>query len=107
MTDRVTAGVVLRSPGGTSVVDGGAVDAESVGRHLPDADALAEAGRRLAGLGFEVGQLGPVTISIAGDAGLFERTFGTAGPPGVPRVPEELADLVADVVFPERPQLHV
>jgi hypothetical protein len=107
MTDRVAAEVVLRSPAGTSVVDGGAVDAESVGRHLPDAGTIAAASRRLSGLGFQIGQKGPVTIAITGDGALFERTFGTSGPPGEPRVPDELADLVVAVTFPERPQLHV
>jgi hypothetical protein len=103
MTERMTAEVVLRSPAGTSVVDGGAVDAESVGRHLPDPGTVAEASRRLAGLGFEVVQEGPVTIAIAGDRGQFERTFGA----GEPHVPGELADLVAAVTFPEPPQLHL
>jgi hypothetical protein len=106
LTDLVTAEVVLRSPAGTSVVDATEpIDASTVGGHMPSQEAVAEAARRLAELGFDVAQGGPVTVTVRGEPELFERTFGTAGPGGEPEVPQGLRDVVAAVAFPQKPEL--
>lgn len=113
--ERVTAQCILRAPHGGSVLDQPeAPDAETADRLVPAPEAFDDATARLAGLGFDVGDRGAATLTVVGDRALFERVFstrlewaeepGAGGPSWRPErpvvVPDELADLVAGLVFP-------
>jgi hypothetical protein len=108
MSDPVIAEVVVRSPGGQSILDApGAVDAETVERYRPTADALRDAATRLRERGFTIVQEGPTSLTVSAEPALFEQVFATsAGPERAARVPEDLADVVAGVTFPRPPELH-
>lgn len=116
--ERVAAQCVIRAPGGGSVLDAPeAPTAETADRLLPAPETFDEAAARLAALGFDVGDRGAVTLTVAADRTLFERVFstrlewaeepGAGGPSWRPErpavVPDELADVVAGVVFPIAP----
>jgi hypothetical protein len=113
--ERVSAQCVLRAPDGRSILDAPeGPGAETAERQMPAPEAFDEAAARLERLGFDVGDRGAATLTVSGDRALFERVFstrlewaeepGTGGPSWRPErppvVPDELADVVAGVVFP-------
>jgi len=103
--ETVIAEVVVRAPDGSSILDApGPITEETVDRYRPSDETTAEAAARLEALGVEVLGKGPTGLTISAEREVFERTFGTVTGPIA--VPEELADLVAGVVLPERPELH-
>lgn len=105
MSKPVIAEVVVRAPDGSSILDApGPVTEETVDRYRASDETSAEAAARLEALGIDVLGRGPTGLTISAERELFERTFGTATHPIT--VPEELADLIAGVVLPERPELH-
>jgi serine protease AprX len=110
MPDPVIAEVVVRSPDGTSILDAPTpLDAETIARYRPSADALRDAANRLGERGFAIVQEGPTSITISADRELFERTFSTSpgAETGAPaQIPPDLADVVAAVTFPRPPELH-
>jgi hypothetical protein len=66
-------------------------------------EANAEAAARLEALGIDVVGRGPTGLTISAPRDVFEQVFGTATDPIA--VPGELADLIAAIVLPERPEL--
>jgi hypothetical protein len=105
MDETVIAEAVVRAPDGSSILDvAGPVTEETIGRYRASEEAIAEAAARLEALGIKVVARGATGLTISAARELFERTFGTARD-GI-AVPEELADLIAGIVLPERPQLY-
>jgi hypothetical protein len=105
VTEPIIAEVVVRARDGSSILDApGAITEETIDRYRASEETRAEAAARLEALGFDVLGSGPTGLTISAERELFERTFGTATAPIT--VPEELADLIAGVVLPERPELH-
>ncbi len=115
---QVTAQVVLRAPDGSSVLDAAEPPtAETVERYRPNAETFEKAGRRLAELGFRVGDRGASGLTVSGEPKLFERVFSTTldargeGEGVAPSweatrpviIPDDLASFVAGVVFPIAP----
>jgi hypothetical protein len=79
MAETVTAQVILRSPAGTSVLDTQeAITAENVAKYRVGKEVIAEATKKLEGLGFQVLQAGPTNLTISGNKALFERIFQTS-----------------------------
>jgi hypothetical protein len=124
MTQNVMAQVVLRSPGGASILDAAeALTPETLERYRPAPAAVEAARRALEEAGFTVHGAGePSTLSIEGPRERFEAVFQTrlepraAQPPqpagagyyaatGPIRVPEPLSEVVAAVTLPEPPLL--
>jgi hypothetical protein len=105
MAETVIAEVVVRAPDGSSILDAPSpVTEETIGRYRASEEANAEAAARLEALGIDVVGRGPTGVTISADREVFERTFGAATDPVA--VPEELADLIAGIVLPERPELY-
>ena len=76
-TDRVIATVSPRSAGGVSMFETTErITPENVGQFASEDAVVAEAVRELEGEGFEVLQVSPTTLSIAGTPKQFEDTFG-------------------------------
>ena len=115
MTDAQTnliAQVVVRSSDGTSILDAdGGITSGNVAQFAVGPDRIEDAARRLEGRGFTVEARDEHTLSISGSTELFARVFGVgtgSGGGGAPLVstsiPDDLADLVADVVVPPPPE---
>jgi subtilisin family serine protease len=66
-----------RSVGGTSLFEAGGVSADNVVDFTSEADVQRQAADELALAGFEVLQVAPTSINIAGPPALYERVFGT------------------------------
>jgi len=78
LPDLVYAQASPRSLGGVSLFDAGsAVAEESAGAFLSDPNLTANAASRLASAGFQILQVSPQTINIAGPPRLYEQVFGT------------------------------
>ena len=127
MTQPVVAEVILRKADGTSVIDAQeAITARNIAEYRVSEEVAEEASQKLQDRGFEVLAVGPTSLTISGDQGLFEDTFGTAletkstnvMPSDIEgaetayyeakepiRIPEDLSPLVADIVLPTPPQL--
>jgi hypothetical protein len=127
MAQPVIAEVILRKADGTSVMDAQeAITARNIAEYRVSEEVAEEASQKLRDRGFEVLQVGPASLTISGDKGLFEDRFGTAlettstnvMPSDIEgaesayyeakepiRIPEDLSPLVADIVFPTPPQL--
>lgn len=120
MSDIVIAQVVLRSSGGTSVLD---PDESITSENVDDAhqvrdEDLEEATEKLRALGFEIVQTSEVGLTIAGAKERYEDAFDTtleahSGSADVGesyeakdpiRIPEGLSSLVEDVTFPVPPE---
>jgi hypothetical protein len=103
MGEKVVAEVVVRAPDGSSVLDApGPITEETIGRYRASEEASAEAATRFETMGFEVVATGPTGLTVSAEEEVFARAFGTGDEYAVPA---ELADLVAAVVRPERPEL--
>jgi hypothetical protein len=127
MTQPVVAEVILRKADGTSVIDAQeAITARNIAEYRVSEEVAEEASQKLQDRGFEVLAVGPTSLTITGDQGLFEDTFGTAletkstnvMPSDIEgaetayyeakepiRIPEDLSSRVADIVLPTPPQL--
>lgn len=123
MATIVTAEVILRSPDGRSILEAAeGVTVASIEKYRPGKKTIDEACEKLTTLGFEVVQIGVVSITISGERTTFERVFRTKldrpvrGAPGDQRaiyqnrysirIPEELQSQVAAVSFPIPPEFH-
>jgi len=128
MTENVIAEVILRSADGSSILDAGeGITAENIEKYRVGREVIDQASEALEGLGFEVVQAGPVSLTISGNKEVFERVFQTAlearGAEMMPtkvsggtasyyeatepiKIPEQISPLVADVVLPTPPQFH-
>lgn len=74
----VYAQASTRSVGGTSLFEAGEfARAETANNFTSDPELVLNAAARLRSVGFEVLQLSPVSINIAGPASLYEQVFGT------------------------------
>lgn len=115
MTDAQTnliAQVVVRSSDGTSILDADSgITSGNVAQFAVEPDRIEDAARRLKKRGFTLEARDEHTLSISGSTDLFKDVFGlrsaapgTGGPPESANVPEDLADLVADVVVPPPPE---
>jgi hypothetical protein len=103
--EAIIAEVVVRAPDGSSLLDArGPVTEETIDRYRASDEMSVEAAARLEALGIDVLGRGPTGLTISAERDVFERTFGSASGPF--EVPKELADLIAGVVLPERPELH-
>ncbi len=113
---RVTAQIILRGEDGRSILDaGGPITAGTVRAFMLPAERIEEAVRRLRELGLDVEPAGGPVLSATAEAPLFERLFHTTLRPAPdghglvadpePRVPDELADIVAAVMVPPPPEL--
>jgi hypothetical protein len=79
MAQPVVAEVILRKADDTSVIDAQeAITARNISEYRVSEEVAEEASRKLQERGFEVLQVGPTSLTISGDQGLFEDTFGTA-----------------------------
>jgi hypothetical protein len=127
MAQPVIAEVILRKADGSSVMDAQeAITARNIAEYRVSEEAAEDTSQKLRDMGFEVLQVGPTSLSISGDKGLFEDRFGTAleitstnvMPSDIEgaetayyeakepiRIPEDLSPLVADIVLPTPPQL--
>jgi hypothetical protein len=75
---RIFAQASTRSVGGVSMFEAQyQIRAETVSNFLSDDTVAAEAARRLQGAGFEVLQIAPTSINIAGSRETYERAFKT------------------------------
>ena len=66
-----------RSVGGTSMFEAGGISADNVVDFTSEADVQRQAAEELARAGFEVLQVAPTSINIAGPPALYEQVFGT------------------------------
>jgi len=127
MAQPVVAEAILRKADGTSVIDAQeAITARNIAEYRVSEEVAEKASQKLQDRGFEVLQVGPTSLSISGDQGLFEDTFGAAletistnvMPSDIEgtetayheakepmRMPEDLSPLIADIVLPTPPQL--
>jgi len=127
MAQPVVAEAILRKADGTSVIDAQeAITARNISEYRVSEEVAEEASQKLQDRGFEVLQVGPTSLTISGDQGLFEDTFGstleTKSTNVMPsdiegaetayyeakepiRIPQDLSPLVADIVLPIPPQL--
>jgi serine protease AprX len=102
--EKVIAEAVVRAADGSSILDApDPVTEATIGRYRASEANLAEAAARLEALGIDVVARGPTGLTLSANTELFERTFGTAI--DGPAVPEDLADVIAAIVLPERPEL--
>jgi hypothetical protein len=116
---RVSAEVILRSRGGTSLTEGREqITAERIDEVRPDEGVKAAVGRAFEERGFTIHDSG-ITLTVEGEPELFERELGVKldvnphAPPGnpiasasgEPQVPEEVREFVETVVFPRRAHL--
>lgn len=77
LPERIYAQASPRSIGGTSLFDPEAViQSDTVHRFASEASVVQEAAARLRDAGFEVLQVTPLTINVAGPPEAFQRTFG-------------------------------
>ena len=77
LPDVIYAQASPRSIGGTSLFDAGAaINAVNVGAFFSDAAIIQNAAARLQEAGFQVLQVTPTTINIAGSAATYEQAFG-------------------------------
>jgi hypothetical protein len=75
----VYAQASTRSVGGTSLFEAGEMArAETAVSFTSDTDLVLNAAARLRSVGFDVLQLSPITINIAGPPALYEQVFGTS-----------------------------
>jgi hypothetical protein len=127
MAQPVIAEVILRKADGTSIMDAQeAITAGNIAKYRVSEDVAEEASQKLRDSGFEVLQVGPTSLTISGDKGLFEDKFGTAleitstnvMPSYIEgaeityyeakepmRIPADLSPRVADIVLPSPPEL--
>jgi hypothetical protein len=122
---QVMAEVILRSVDGSSILEAEEpITAENVDKYRVEQEVIEEASMELAALGFEVQQVGPVSLTISGDKVVFENVFQTtleaqdvemateiSGAEAsyyeaiAPiKVPEDLSHLIAAVVLSIPPQ---
>ncbi len=125
MSDHVVAQVILRSPGGTSVLDADEpITSDNVDAHRVGEEVVESTEKALRDLGFDVVQASEVGLSISGDKGRFEEVFDTTlavrseaadVEPGnrqayeatePVQVPEALSEFVDEVTFPVPPEFH-
>jgi hypothetical protein len=102
MAETVIAEVVVRAPDGSSVLDAPAVTEENIDRYRASEAATSEVTARLEALGVDVVGQGPTGLTVSASDEVFARVFGSAESPSVP---DELDELVAAVVLPQRPEL--
>jgi hypothetical protein len=127
MAQSVIAEVILRKADGSSVMDAReAITAGNIAKYRVSEEVAEEASRKLRDSGFEILQVGPTSLTISGDKGLFEDRFGTAleitstnvMPSDIEgaeityyeakepmRIPVDLSPRIADIVLPTPPQL--
>lgn len=75
---RIFAQASPRSPGGVSMfMAQHQIDQQTVGNFFSDEDLVARAVYRLQDAGFEILQVSPLTINIAGSAETYEKAFST------------------------------
>jgi hypothetical protein len=78
LPSRIFAQVSPRSIGGVSMFEGqGQIKAETVGNFFSEGEVINAAVARLNEAGFEILQISPMTINIAGTAAQFRRAFKT------------------------------
>ncbi len=126
VTEDVTAEVILRAADGSSILDvDEGITAENISKYRVGTEVIEQATRTLEELGFDVLEVGPVSLTISGEKTLFESVFQTKLKPysrddsgtkvsGTEtsyyeitepiRVPDQLSSLVADVALPTPPQ---
>jgi hypothetical protein len=103
MSGDVVAEVIVRAPDGTSILDAPeAVTEETIARYRASEESMSQVAVLLEAEGIDVVARGPTGLTISADEETLARVFRSAR---APTVPEELADLVAGVVLPERPEL--
>jgi phosphosulfolactate synthase (CoM biosynthesis protein A) len=123
MASIVTAEVILRTSDGRSILDATeGVTADTIAAYRVSKDVIDEVSRKLAALGFEVTEIGPVSVTIVGAPAVFESVFQTklvldadkagGGRPAfyqaqnALQIPEELASLVVAVTLPVPPEFY-
>ena len=78
MPSKIFAQVSPRSVGGVSMFDAQEqISSATVANFFSEGDVVAEAVARLQEAGFEILQISPLTINIAGSLSKYERAFGT------------------------------
>ena len=102
MAETVVAEVVVRAPDGSSVLDAPTVTEENIDRYRASEAATSEVRARLEALGVDVVGQGPTGLTVSASEEVFARVFGSVESPSVP---DELDDLVAGIVLPQRPEL--
>jgi hypothetical protein len=127
MAQPVIAEVILRKADGSSILNAQeAITARNIAQYRVSKETAEEASQKLRDRGFEVLQVGPTSLTISGDKGLFEENFETAlqitstnvMPSDIAgaettyyevkepmRIPEDLSSLIADIVLPTPPLL--
>lgn len=115
----ITAQIILRATDGSSLLESTTPPTgEELARRRPTQDSIENVTRTLASLGFQVGEVGAVGITVTADKATFERVFETSLAHGadpetgaarwaaeVPiTIGDELRPWVADVVFPIAPE---
>src|SRR5437764_14850198 len=74
----IYANAAPRSVGGVSMFDAGnRISAETVANFASEDEVVARAVNRLRDAGFEILQVSPITINIAGSKATYERAFNT------------------------------
>ena len=120
----VSAQVLLHSASGTKITGETMITSENISEYAPSADTVAQAFAVLAELGFQVGEMVGISLSITAPASTFEKVFGlrlSQGEDGGIKVvandgatgdevpatnwPERLADLAMAVTFVPPPEL--
>ena len=102
MAETVVAEVVVRAPDGLSVLDAPTVTEENIDRYRASEAATSEVRTGLEALGVDVIGQGPTGLTVSASEEVFARVFGSVESPSVP---DELDDLVAGIVLPQRPEL--
>lgn len=122
MDEKVIAQAILLRRDGSSILEATQpVTSETVAMYKVEEELVREASAKLSAYGFEIGEAGPYSLSIAGGKKLFERVFRTrlmamkSTEPGIQtkfykaeepiKVPAELSALIADVALARPPEL--
>lgn len=115
----LTAQIILRAADGSSPLDSESPPtADEIARSRPTQETIDNATRRLTALGFKVGDMGAIALTVSADKAIFEQVFKTslsqtthlksgaphwtADPPIT--ISDDLRSWVIDVVFPIEPE---
>jgi hypothetical protein len=121
----ISAQVLLRSASGKKITGETVITSKNIGDYTPSSDTVAKATDALTKLGFEVGQMVGISLSISAPASTFEKVFGmplrqgedggiqVLGADGVPSYeiprtawPKKIARLAVAVTFVPPPEYH-
>lgn len=95
------AQIILRDEQGRSILDAeGAITSRNVGEFRLPPERVEAVAAKLQELGFVIERKEELGLSISGPAELFKRVFDISAattPPGKARVPDDLAEYIADV----------